>query len=193
MDSTSKETNHQAGFTLVEALVSVLILSASLVAITSLFTRALQATMIGQQYLIASKLAQEGVEMIRVKRNNNLIAQGDQTNPAYPNIAWDDDLYGDFEMDAAQAFTGSGGENILAHGVALPTAPASLRAIRIYTSGIHRGKYTHEQNGTGFVPGNFTRLIEVDPINTYSASVRVTVQWGSGSEFILSTVLYDAS
>lgn len=190
MASTSQDTNNQAGFTLVEALVSVLILSASLVAITSLFTRALQATMIGQQYLIASKLAQEGVEMIRVKRNNNLIAQGDGSTP---NIDWDDNLYGTFEIEASQAFTGPGGENILAHGETLSPAQNPARALRIYTSGIHEGKYTYTTNGTGFVPGNFTRVITVTNINAHSASVRATVRWGSGSVFELSTVLYDAS
>ena len=189
----------QSGFTLVEALVSVLVLSASLVAITSLLTRAIQATIISQDYLIASKLAQEGLEMVRVKRNNNLIARAAAADPATAaSINWNDDLYdasgtgGTWEMEAAEAGT------VLAHGgtftSADPANRASWRVFRIYTSGVNAGKYTYSNAGTTrLVPGNFKRIVTITRITDYSAAVTATVAWGSTDSFTLSTVIYNAS
>jgi type II secretory pathway pseudopilin PulG len=190
MELRTTTAKHEGGFTLVEALVSVLILSASLVAITSLLTRALQATMLGQEYLIASKLAQESIEMVRVKRNNNLIV----------DRPWNENLIGTWQFESAAADPANG--NILANGVALPVAPAhdagtgvGLTVFRIYTSGAHAGKYTYSNAGTtAFVPGNFRRKVTVTTVNAYSAAVTATVYWGTGNTpLVLSSVIYDAT
>jgi len=182
---TEKKKKDEGGFTLVEALVSVLILSASLVTITSLLTRALQASMASQEYLVASKLAQEGIEIIRVKRNNNLIA----------GRAWNANLAnGTYQFAADTA-------NVLGNA-ALPNAPGhtdatgeGLTTFRVYTSGANAGKYTYSEGGTtGFVVGNFRRKITISSTgNPHSAAVTVKVYYGGNPPFVLSSVIYNAS
>jgi type II secretory pathway pseudopilin PulG len=188
MDVQRKER----GFTLVEALVSVLILSASLVTITSLLTRTLQASMASQEFLVASKLAQEGIEIIRVKRNNNLIAEREWN----ANIA-----AGVYEFDSDAV------EDILGEGLLIPDeeyeAPAhfedtgeGLTPFRVYTSGINAGQYTYSEGPTTeFVMGNFRRKVTITsiPTNTDSLAVTVKVYYGGNPPFELSSIIYNAS
>lgn len=196
--SLKKHRSEHAGFTLVETLVAILVLSMSLVAITSLLTRTLQASILSQQYVIASKLAQEGLEMVRVKRNNNLIAQ---SNPDNVGAHWNSDFPTSIGTPVSYEFEASNANTILTYGNPLSQTPVSsgstptLRTFRIYTTGNNAGMYTYYSGtGTNVVPGNFTRLVTLTPLTPYSIAVTSTVSWGgtgpSGQTFSLSTVLF---
>jgi len=57
--------NHNKGFSLIGVMVSVFITSVSLVGILGLVNMALQEASLGKMKLIASGLAQEGIEVVR--------------------------------------------------------------------------------------------------------------------------------
>ena len=67
------------GFTLIEALVAITILITGILSALTLVTRVLYNTSIIQDRIVASFLAQEGIELIRQKRDSNFIKklQGD--------------------------------------------------------------------------------------------------------------------
>ena len=77
--------NNFKGFTLVEALVAITILITGILSALTLVTRALYSTSIIQDRIIASFLAQEGIEFIRQKRDTNFIEkfQGDDRDWFY--------------------------------------------------------------------------------------------------------------
>ncbi len=62
------------GFTLLETLVAIAILSLAMVGPLELASRAIGSAMTSQNQITAFYLAQEAIEFIRNKRDNNLIA-----------------------------------------------------------------------------------------------------------------------
>ncbi|MEK9208801.1 MAG: prepilin-type N-terminal cleavage/methylation domain-containing protein, partial [Patescibacteria group bacterium] len=69
-----KYNSREAGFTLVEALVSLVLLSTALVPTFILATDAIRLSGRIRNSLIASNLAQEGVEIVRALRDANWFA-----------------------------------------------------------------------------------------------------------------------
>ena len=59
------------GFTLLELIVAIFIIITGLVAAGSLMTYSISAVIIGKSQIIATSLAQEGLEVIRNIRDNN--------------------------------------------------------------------------------------------------------------------------
>ena len=70
----NKSSERQAGFTLVETLVSLVILSVALIPILNLSSDITKVNSTLQDNLVASGLAQEGVEVIRAIRDTNWFA-----------------------------------------------------------------------------------------------------------------------
>lgn len=174
------------GFTLVETLVAVLMLSVVMVAITSLLTRSLQAISSSQDYFIASKLALEGIEMIRTKRNNNLIS-------IVPNgsITWNSNLTtGDYEFDSLNTTALQPGQN-------LPALSGTPRTLCVSTADTSSGRYVYTCGAnTVSLQGNFTRTITISDPDPLDPWLQVTVSVTSSSlttPYVLSTMLYNAS
>jgi len=190
------------GFTLVETLVAVLMLSVVMVAITSLLTRSLQAIAISQDYFIASKIALEGIEMMRTIRNNNLIAvRPDNTVEWDTNIAPSSGTTVTYEFDynTVATYNPTG-------GTALPTLSGSPRPLCIGSATtVLAGRYTYTSspacNGTNIEPlqGTFTRKIIVDDTDSTDPWLQVTVIVTVGPidnpslTYVITTILYNAS
>lgn len=66
-----KHRHHQRGFTLIETLVSLVILTVALIPILNLSSSASRVSSEIQDNLVASGLAQEGVEVIHALRDTN--------------------------------------------------------------------------------------------------------------------------
>ena len=75
-----QKTTH-AGFTLIETMVAVSVLMVALTAPLTLASQSLFASVYAKDKIVASYLAQEAVEVVREKRDNNLlkIVRGDST------------------------------------------------------------------------------------------------------------------
>jgi prepilin-type N-terminal cleavage/methylation domain-containing protein len=166
------------GFTLVETLVAVLMISVVLVAVTTLMTRSLQAVTASKDFFVASKLALEGIEMVRVKRNNNLIASS-PTNGIVWNSGMGNGSYSPVSTDI----------NPLRPGNNLPGASEATLCLN------SSGRYTYSCGSISTsLQGSFRRRVTISNTTSSYALVTVTVTWNSPrSPFTLSTVLFNAS
>ena len=63
--------SNQKGLTLIGVLISIFIISTSLISVLSLTTMSIKGAAVGEMRLIASGLAQEGVEIVRYIRRGN--------------------------------------------------------------------------------------------------------------------------
>lgn len=81
------------GFTLVETLLALFILTTAIVAGLSVVNQGLSSTQVAKSKLIAANLTQEGIEVVRNIRDNNWLEQR-----TTPELLWDDGLSsGDWE------------------------------------------------------------------------------------------------
>ena len=78
----------QKGFTIIELVISIFILSVAIVGIFSAFSMMVLLTNNASDRLTAAYLAQEGVEIIRNIRDNNWIDSG-----YYPDTSWVRGIY----------------------------------------------------------------------------------------------------
>ncbi|MBU2524618.1 hypothetical protein KKG71_05510, partial [Patescibacteria group bacterium] len=66
-----KKTLHKRAFTIVEVLIGITVISLTIVSITGLVVRTIQANTANMNSFVASQLAQEGLEITRNMRDSN--------------------------------------------------------------------------------------------------------------------------
>lgn len=142
-----KHSSSTAGFTLVETLVSLVILSVTLIPILNLSGNITRINASLQDNLVASGLAQEGVEIIRAIRDTNW----------FNNRAFD---YG-LSAGAYQVEWNS-------------TTPLSLAGS--LPLNINNGLYTYSAN-SGWIATKFSRTVTITKINAGELQVVSTVTW----------------
>ncbi|MBI4812209.1 type II secretion system protein [Candidatus Falkowbacteria bacterium] len=169
-----KSTNKE-GFTLIELTVIIFIISLAMVGVLSLVIQNIQVEYINKNTLIASQLAQEGLELVRNKRDANWLAAGNNwktgtsTDPN-TNIAQD----GNYAIDYSGAIDG-----------AVNSIEENGAKLKIDDNGF----YWH---GTGEA-SNFSRLISVVDYGNYLAASS-TARWrerGNYYNYAAETILYD--
>lgn len=106
-----KNTNH--GFTLIEVLLAVFIFMVGISSLSITINMAVSSITETKSKLIASYLAQEGIEIVRNIRDSNWLVQRDN-----PGFAWDSGLaLGDYEADYQnQALLGYAGRYLNSDG-----------------------------------------------------------------------------
>lgn len=83
-------SDFKKGFTFIELLITILIVTIGLAGISSLFVRLVSQSRIVSSKLVAAYLAQEGIELVRNIRDGNWLER----------VAWDDGISnGDWEID----------------------------------------------------------------------------------------------
>ncbi len=75
--SKTRFFRHRPGFSLVEVLLAIFILSFGLMAAISLVTSSVRQNYGNRDVIVAAGLAQEGVELVRNVRDNNFAARAD--------------------------------------------------------------------------------------------------------------------
>lgn len=68
-----KNNKNFKGFSLIEGLIALTVLSVGLMAVAGLFSQSASEQIMTSRVVTASGLAQEGVELVRVARNNNIV------------------------------------------------------------------------------------------------------------------------
>lgn len=154
------------GFTLIETLVAVSLLTVSIVAPMSLISKSLSAAYYARDQIIASHLAQEAVETVRHIRDNNVLrtALGEPTDilDGFPiGVPFTVSTL-DNSIDAAACSSGT-------------CPPLQLDPTETF--------YGY---GSGWTDTRFTRTVEaeaVSSINDIPQEIRlsVTVSWRTGS------------
>lgn len=181
MSQNSSKTTQ--GFTLVETLIAVLLLSVSLIPIVSIMTRTFTITTISQQRFTATKIALQGIELVRNKRDNNILCI---TNPVVPCAFadWTNNLVGPWEPDITDTDSFHPGYSF--DGWA-------NRELCISTqSGTFKGRHTYcDGVDETTLPGHFKRKVVVSAISAYSVAVTSTVTWAGGETLVLDTVLFN--
>lgn len=71
-----KNLKKRMGFSILEVIIAILIISIGMIGVLSLITQNIQAQYIGKNDLIASQLAQEGLELVRNARDTNWLTVG---------------------------------------------------------------------------------------------------------------------
>ncbi len=162
-----KDNFLKRGFTLVEVVVILFIMSMGLIGILGLIVQNIQSQSYNKSNLIAYQLAQEGIELIRKVRDSNW----------RESLPYDDKLaagqyYMDYEDTAPQVFN--------------PSMPGQI-VLRKNAANF----YTHEATATA-TP--FSRLITIQTIDDHSFRVNSSIIWaeyGRNYVYDLETILYN--
>jgi prepilin-type N-terminal cleavage/methylation domain-containing protein len=171
----------QSGFSLIETMAAVLIIVIGLVGVLSLVAQNIKAQSVNKNGLIASQLAQEGLEMIRWKRDRTL-ASGNSWEIFKNRFINGGSFDGSFIID----YFG----NIK---LSVDTIDESDAKLDINNA---TGFYCHYSIDSTNCPSNpsiFSRLIEITNNDDY-LDVKCTVQWkerGEPKQYVASTLLYD--
>ncbi|OWK26696.1 MAG: hypothetical protein US76_02650 [Parcubacteria group bacterium GW2011_GWA2_38_13b] len=155
------------GFTLLETIISVAILAAMVVGSLTLISKSMQSVSMSQNRLVASYLAQEGMEIVRNVRDNNW------KNVNYPSLTnWDENLPDceNCEMDYTTNVLADGGD---------PFLRLDLSNFYNYSSGVDT---------------IFKRRISLETISDRQKQVIVEIIWqykGSDHNLAVTAFLYN--
>ncbi|MDD5528301.1 MAG: hypothetical protein PHO56_05040 [Patescibacteria group bacterium] len=172
--------NTNPGFTILEITVVIFIIVMGLMGILSLSNQNIQVKTINRSTVIASQLAQEGLELVRNKRDVNWLQGGD----------WETSSSTGSHLDILQQAKGYSYTVDAATGL-IGAAPGGINdsAAKLYLNSA--GFYTHAVTATST---GFSRLITVGNETAASTSVTCLVQWHNGTNtnnFTAQTVLYN--
>lgn len=168
-------TSSHRGFTLIETLVAVSILA--LAAAGPLFTasRAIIAAQTARDQLIASYLAQEGAEYVRLMRDSGYLALYREGGSAISTAAWDDFLNGSSATSITgcrtSACTVDPGRTMGTGSNLSLTACEAGSCGPLYKNG---NLYTQTASGTA-TP--FTRTVQAITLSATEIRVVSTVSW----------------
>lgn len=142
-----------SGFTLVETLVAISILMIAVVVPFYSVQQAIVFSYISRDQLIASSLAQEGIEYIRSTRDNNYLS-GD---------AWDDGLSTCKSANGCEVHVGS--------GTIVACTSGGCTNLRLGPTGLYGYNNGHPET-------KFKRTVKVEDVDSgEQMKVTVTVEW----------------
>ncbi len=139
----------ERGFTLVETLVSLVILTVAMIPVLNLSTAAARANSALEDNLVATGLAQEGVEVIRAIRDTNW----------FNNRSFDTGL----------------SDGIVGHTTTanIEWNSTALGAYLITPLNLNNGRYTY----SGGTPSKFSRTVTITRVNVGELKVVSQVTW----------------
>jgi len=185
--------NAVRGFTLVETLVAVAILVIAMAGPFYAVQQSLMASYTARDNLIASSLAQDGIEYIRALRDENYLYTLHHPLSAR---TW---LYG-VDGTASDGSPGGGTncknnsycvvDSLFDTVTSCPSSASSCDPLRIVTSGNPTNPYFYTQKTTGSALkiSQFTRSVNVLNINGHEAQIIVSVTWTSHNKLNTVTV-----
>lgn len=163
----------QFGFSILEVIIAILIISIGMIGVLSLITQNIQVQYISKNDLIASQLAQEGMELVRNIRDTNWLTAGNDWKIG-AGASTNSDIVqdGDYAIDYS--------------GFIVDIDSINNAGLNIDAAGF----YTH---GAGVAATPFSRLITVVDNGDY-LEVECKVQWkerGRTHDYTVKTLLYN--
>lgn len=170
IEMKTKIISNNDGVSILEVMAAVMIIAIGMVGVLSLVIQNVEAQYVNKNVLMASGLAQEGLELVRNIRDANWLDSG---------AAWNQSIVGDgtYAID----YRGASGINMSVNS-------ASQAGARLYIDG--NGLYSHIASAA---PTNFYRLITVVDHGNY-LDAQCSVRWADGAqnrEYTAKTYLYD--
>lgn len=166
-----KNPQFKEGFSLIEILSVLFVISMALLGVVSLISQNIKVQNINKNNLIASSLAQEGIELVRNTRDTNWLSGDD-----FDNSLSDGTYRVDYRSNNP-----------------IPTTDISQN--KLY---LKDGFYIHDNGGeTGLTATVFSRQIVVDSLAGYKGKplqVRSIVSWTDHNKpyrYELQTLLFD--
>jgi prepilin-type N-terminal cleavage/methylation domain-containing protein len=157
-------TTPMRGFTLVETLVAITVVVTAMVGPLYAVQQSLNASRTAREQLIASSLAQEGVEYVRSIRDNNYLFVLRTSSPR----SW---LFG---LDG----TGGSVDCISATCVIDPTQNTVSRTVGpLYLSSTN----LYNQASSGTIT-KYTRTVQLTPVSSTEMTLTVIVTWTSKNQ-----------
>lgn len=154
------------GFTLIETLVAVLLLSLSIAGPLTLASKGLSAALIARDQMIAFYLAQDAVEYVRFVRDSNKLAG----QPWLTNL---------------NACTGANGCTVDPSSGTVSACSGACSLINKYSDGTGRAYFTYSSSpNTSVTPQQFRRTVTLAPPSagvTTEEVLVVSVSWRAQS------------
>jgi prepilin-type N-terminal cleavage/methylation domain-containing protein len=176
-DMSMKEGEPVRGFTLIETLVSIAIIMLATAGPLFSASQALVSAEISRDQLTASYLAQEGIEYVRLVRDNAYLAlYPPNTNTSA--AAWTNFVNGVISNCSSTACTVDPARSLGVNSSLTPCGTSPNPACApLYTD-----NSTHVYGQYSIIPGNvtktpFTRTIRVTTVSSTEQSVTATVTW----------------
>jgi prepilin-type N-terminal cleavage/methylation domain-containing protein len=164
---------HTKGFTLLETMIAVTILTLSISGPLLAASRAIVLAEISRDQLAASYLAQEGIEYVRAMRDDAYLDNYRAGSQDLSNAAWTDFTTGALAWSITQCVSAS-----CTLDPTLPMGYGSNKALNRYTSPaplyLSGGIYTEQQIGTKTA---FTRTIQATATSANEEQVVSSVSW----------------
>ena len=177
---TSKSS---AGFSLLETLVAILVVTIALSSFISLVTISLKSLNTAEKRYMAAKIAQEGMELGISKRNNHLFCmQGGSCHLS----DWQDRLIGSWEVDATQT------NQLLATGHFIPFDSSDYICL-VENPHLHAGKFGYCAGESSDIHGSYSREVLITRLGAENILLQSIVKWkdkNTTKELILEEVLF---
>ena len=166
--STFLKKNQQAGFTLIETLIAVLILATSIAGPLTIASKSLTTALVAKDQISAFFLAQDAVEYVRFARDSNKRASTNWLTGS-----------GGTETDLSPCNTVNGCYIDSTNNS--PTAPTACSAAGCPTPTLNydstNSRFTYAAVAAGISKTIYTRTITLTQITTAEYRVTVTVSW----------------
>lgn len=166
-----------SGFTLIEAMVAITILSLSIAGPLFGASRAIVLAQISRDQLISSYLAQEGIEYLRAMRDDAYLNSYKNGGANISTAAWTDFISGASTWSITQCVA-----RLCTLDPARPMGYGNTFALNAYTGAaplfLSNGIYTQQQIGTQTL---FTRTIQATAVSGTEEVITSTVTWTSHS------------
>ncbi len=188
------------GFTLIETMIAVTILTLAMAGPLFTASRSIIAAQTARDQLTASYLAQEGIEYVRMMRDNQYLDAYRTLSTDVAGVAWDNFLNGNPDLVAVNASDPSSIKSCIApeictldsavldplgSGVVEACVDGTCASERLYLTGCTGGGscaspvYTEQEDLSGSVQTPYIRTLQTEIISPSEAKIISTVSWDS--------------
>ncbi len=163
------------GFTLIETMVAITILTLAIAGPLFTASRAIVAAQISRDQLTASYLAQEGIEYVRAMRDNAYLSAYQAGGANVSTTAWDTFLNASINQCRATTCTLDPSRN-MGSGSGMSLSPCSgSSCVSLYVTQLSNGTYGYTQQGGTATP--FTRTVQAIDVSSSDERIVSTVSW----------------